>query len=402
MGAGSSSLPTKLKEEDLQHLISDMFQSFKDSDGYVDKEILIAAAFTGQEKEVIDLFMKFSKSGSMDAKGFHELCLSSKLFNKTNFRATESVRVFQKALVTIETTTGNQTQTINYPTFRKLILPEIAERKSLHIDNLIFKLSRVECNVPRLIRLTNENPQSSEKARDLSVKDRMKSMNDDDFDDIPVVEVTEEVEKGLSFKIGSKYSLSKGELVSGSATPDQHHAATRIQSLSRMRTASRYVNELKQVMFCIFSSSPLTSSPLCSPLRLQINSLENQPVAEATPPPPTSVTVSPDIEPILKEYFQKFAPYSHSDQIDLSHFIKLCHDASLIQRKFTVVDAELAFIRAKKKANLSTLAKYKNGVFFDKRINFIVFREILLRCVIEKTGVSIDMVLHQLINAAKR
>lgn len=73
----------------------------------------------------------------------------------------------------------------------------------------------------------------------------------------------------------------------------------------------------------------------------------------------------------------------------------------MIQKKFTVVDAELAFIRAKKKASISNQAKYKNGVFYDKRINYIVFREILLRCIIEKTGEPIDIILHQLINAAK-
>jgi hypothetical protein len=265
MGAGASSLPTKLKEEDLQRLISEMFQSFKDSDGYVDKEILIAAAFTGQEKEVIDLFMKFSKNGLMDAKGFHELCLASKLFNKTNFRATESVRVFQKALVTIETTTGSPTQTISYPTFRKLILPEISERRSVHIDNLIFKLSRVELQVPRLIVMTSENPQSAEKGKDSNINDRVRPMNDDEFDEIPVVEVSEEVEKGLSLKTSSKYSLAKGDLDLGSATPEQHNAATRIQSLSRMRTASRYVNELKQVTTncfdCLIFHSSLDSLP---------------------------------------------------------------------------------------------------------------------------------------------
>lgn len=164
-------------KDDLHLIVKEMFHSFKDSDGYVDKELFIAAAFTGQEKEVIDLFMKFSKAGFMDAKGFHDFCVESKLLNRTNFTATDSVRIFQKALVTVSATTGNSTQTINYPTFRKIILPEIAEKKSIHVDNLVFKLSRVECNVPRLIVLSQQNtsPQDS-KEQEQNISSR-KSQN---------------------------------------------------------------------------------------------------------------------------------------------------------------------------------------------------------------------------------
>jgi hypothetical protein len=117
--------------------------------------------------------------------------------------------------------------------------------------------------------------------------------------------------------------------------------------------------------------------------------------------PPISTVPAPDVEQLLLEYFKKFTLYSHPDQIDLTRFLKLCQAASLIQKKFTVVDAELAFIRAKKKASLSTNAKHRNGVFYDKRINYLVFRDILLRCIVEKTNQPIDMILHQLINAAK-
>lgn len=106
--------------------------------------------------------------------------------------------------------------------------------------------------------------------------------------------------------------------------------------------------------------------------------------------------------PIIEVYYNQFTILNHPGQMDLTRFIKLCHDCSLISRKFTVVDAELAFLRAKKKASISNISKYRNGVFYDKRINFIVFREILLRCIVEKMNEPIDYILHKIINAAKR
>jgi hypothetical protein len=267
MGAGASSLPTKLKEDDLHLIVKEMFHSFKDSDGYVDKELFIAAAFTGQEKEVVDLFMKFSKSGFMDAKGFHEFCVETKLLNRTNFTATDSVRIFQKALVTVSATTGNSTQAVNYPTFRKLILPEIAEKKSIHLDNLVFKLSRVECNVPRLIVFSRQNSSQSPKLEQVvSPKiSQISAKRDDEFDDIPVVEVTEEVDGNLSPR-PTKYSLSMNGS-SSTGTPDQHSAATRIQSMSRMKNASRYVNELKQVPDLLLDSSKFLPTDSQSSIR---------------------------------------------------------------------------------------------------------------------------------------
>ena len=105
---------------------------------------------------------------------------------------------------------------------------------------------------------------------------------------------------------------------------------------------------------------------------------------------------------IIEVYFQQFTLHTHPGQMDLTRFIKLCYDCIFITKKFTVVDAELSFLRAKKKALISKNEKYKSGVFYDKRINFIVFYDILLRCIVEKMNEPIEYILHKLINAAKR
>lgn len=235
MGAGASTLPSKLKEEDLQIVMIEMFNSFKDSDGYVDKELLIKAAYSGQEQEVFELFTKFSKNGNMDAKGFHDFCITAKLLNRTNFTVADSVRIFQKSITTLSTHQGTNVQTINYPIFRKFIIPDIAELKLLHIDNLIFKLSRIEANPPRLIKPTEEKHTEKREKK----TQRTKSGGEDFDYGVPIVDVTDEADD---------QDILTPQRNTNTGTPVQNNAAIRIQSFSRMKTASRYVNELREVI----------------------------------------------------------------------------------------------------------------------------------------------------------
>jgi hypothetical protein len=83
--------------------------------------------------------------------------------------------------------------------------------------------------------------------------------------------------------------------------------------------------------------------------------------------------------------------------MDLSRFVKMCRDCGLVDKKFTVVDAELCFLKAKKKASM--VKEYSGGVFFGKRISYKVFRHVLIRCIMEKKEVPIDRIIHALVNA---
>ena len=153
MGAGASSLPTKLTKEDILKVSMDMYFSFKDADGLVDRELLIQAAFSGQEKEVYDLYMKFTTDGLMDAGNFHKFCTTSKLLNKTSFTVGDSVTTFEKSRKSVSLQEGKSVKSINYSTFRKFLLPDVASKKEIHLDNLIFKLSRVDANTPLLLHV---------------------------------------------------------------------------------------------------------------------------------------------------------------------------------------------------------------------------------------------------------
>jgi hypothetical protein len=199
-----------------------------DSDGLVDKELLIRAAFSGQEKEVYDLFLKFSVNGLMDAGKFHNFCKTTKLLNKTNFTVANSVVVFEKSRNSVSIGKGKNTKTINYSTFRKLLLPDIAAKKEVHLDNLIFKLSRVDAHTPLLLRVP-----------DIVIEDA-----------IEVVEVGDDDESDIAspLKQMSLKSSVHGSNMIPVGSPAENSAAKRIQSCSRMRIASRRVMELKEVI----------------------------------------------------------------------------------------------------------------------------------------------------------
>ena len=230
MGAGSSTLPAKLTEQDLQKLCKELYNSFKDSDGYIDREALIHAAFSGQEKEVHDLFMSFANSdGLMDNNGFTKLCKAAKILHKDNFTAADAVRVFERSRISVNLNggRGKNTSVINYKIFRTLLMPDIASMKQLHLDNLIFRLSRVEAHPPLLFI---PPPKSDEFGAVL--------VDDEDIDDNDNCDEKEEK---------TAENVNNEMLHDAPVTAMQQKAIHRIQSVSRRLIAQQVVKELKTV-----------------------------------------------------------------------------------------------------------------------------------------------------------
>lgn len=237
MGAGSSTLPAKLTEKDLQKLCKELYNSFKDADGFIDREALIHAAFSGQEKEVHDLFMNFANNdGLMDGNGFTKLCQCAKILNRTNFTHADAVRVFERSRISVNVNAGGrakQSSVINYNIFRTLLMPDIASMKQLHLDNLIFRLSRVEAHPPLLfIPLPKDE--------DLGAV----LVDDVDIDD-------DEEEEAARMKTLQVQVQVRGEgadtLHDMPLTPQQTKAVHRIQSVSRRLIAKQIVHEMREV-----------------------------------------------------------------------------------------------------------------------------------------------------------
>jgi hypothetical protein len=280
MGAGSSTLPAKLTEKDLQKLCKELYNSFKDSDGYIDREALIHAAFSGQEKEVHDLFMSFANSdGLMDNNGFSKLCKCAKILNKTNFTHADAVRVFERSRMSVNLNAGGkakQTNVINYNIFRTLLMPDIASMKQIHLDNLIFRLSRVEAHPPLLfIPLPKDEDLGAVLVDDVDFDDdeeaerkeakalqKTRSVTGDE-----ALSVQVDGDDGADGAVKQDKAGNMDTLNDLPLTPQQQKAVHRIQSVSRRLIARQIVQEIRVVSGGLRSLS-LQSTFLCLGLAL--------------------------------------------------------------------------------------------------------------------------------------
>ncbi|CAE7711207.1 unnamed protein product [Symbiodinium microadriaticum] len=353
MGAGASSLPSKLSQDDIIKIAMDLYNSFKDSDGLVDKELLIRAAMSGQEKEVYDLFKQFSQDGQMNSNCFYKFCRNAKLLSKKIFTVADCVVIFEKSRNTVSVEQGKSVHSINYSTFRKLLLPDIAVKKEIHLDNLIFKLSRVDLNPPLLLHAPSVDI-------DIDGVIEVDEVGDDDTDSC------HERPSPLRQSYTNRVAEQEG---GGTGSPVEYTAARRIQSCSRMRIASRRVMELKQIEN---EASVIKESDFDKPVD------------------------GSDTETVIQRYFSRMC---RTGEMDLYQCVKMCREADIVDKRFTAVDVELCFIKAKLKASSKDCPMYNSGVIHGKRITYLVFREVLLRCLSEKKGVAIESITHHLINA---
>lgn len=146
MGASASSLPDKLSEEDCKGLFKEqydaaVFGKMMDSEGFVTKEQLMQhLAGSSEEKEVENVFATFCPKGGMDSRTFLKFCKDSKLLKKNCFTSTDCDLTFEKA----KKHQGTTSKEISFVTFRKFVVPIIAEKRGESEAKLIAKLARAE------------------------------------------------------------------------------------------------------------------------------------------------------------------------------------------------------------------------------------------------------------------
>jgi hypothetical protein len=101
---------------------------------------------------------------------------------------------------------------------------------------------------------------------------------------------------------------------------------------------------------------------------------------------------------VVSEHFPReeaisrlFHKYSIRNELNQPQFVTLCRDLELITRKFTTLDVKLVFDKTKAMALAPRSGnEYNSGVYYDKRINYKVFREILIPCLARDLGHTED------------
>ena len=165
MGSGSSVLnhgedsfqcllenaPERLDEEDFKNLCGDEFNrtlylSLQNSDGYVDKNELLSVS-CGEEREVYQLYRSYaSEEGTISQKSFNRLCRDSKLFSKSGgYAISDSSITFEEGV------SSSPSSSVNYGTFRNNMLPAIASKKGVQLEDLVKRLSQVDVSETKAV-----------------------------------------------------------------------------------------------------------------------------------------------------------------------------------------------------------------------------------------------------------
>jgi hypothetical protein len=79
-------------------------------------------------------------------------------------------------------------------------------------------------------------------------------------------------------------------------------------------------------------------------------------------------------------------------------FIKFLRDCNQITKKFTTGDADLIFQKAKAKASAPGAGSYSSGVVHGKRLNYEVFRAVVMPCLAEKKGKSVEEMIEEILS----
>jgi hypothetical protein len=107
------------------------------------------------------------------------------------------------------------------------------------------------------------------------------------------------------------------------------------------------------------------------------------------------VQVSDEETPLEEAIIRLFHKYSTRNELNQAQFVTLCRDLEIISRKFTVLDCKLVFDKTKAMALApQSGSDYNQGVQYDKRINYKVFREVLIPCLARDMEISYENILN--------
>ena len=98
-------------------------------------------------------------------------------------------------------------------------------------------------------------------------------------------------------------------------------------------------------------------------------------------------------EKSLRDLFMIFCP---AGEMDSKTFIKMCEDAHLLEKKFTRTDGDLLFQKAKAKASAPGAGAYASGVVHGKRLNYDVFRAVVIPEIATKKSITVPALLEKL------
>ena len=237
MGSGASTeYPEVMSEEHLKNICGDkykpvLYRALRDVDGNVSREQFIQVVSDSLEKEVFHVYQLYCPHGEMDSRSFVKICKDAKLMNKKDLTSTECDVIFQK----VRGHSGASSKTVNFSVFRKSLVDQIAEKKILEHNQVLNRFAQLE------------GPQfhgtHAETVKLHDDKSTFTGAHAHGGPDFKTDSTSNRVTRGEADVRG----VAVSQPPSVDATPEQHRAATRLQTLHRKNTAKRVAVGMKEV-----------------------------------------------------------------------------------------------------------------------------------------------------------
>lgn len=321
-----NSLPEKATEKDVVKALGDnlgrKLQRTFSIGGYIDKKNTTEMIRQSIENEVYNLFLNYTTNSVMNEDGFIAMLRDCRVLSKQDLSAHYARMVYRDLRKCYE---GD---VVNYAEFRNLLVPMVAQKKNTESDEIMMKFAQHEEFLhPDLYDKTKTHNAQAEKEKAGNIKE----------EDNPFEEPTQEQEKAVIV----------------------------LQNLTRRQASQKKLQIKRQLSRC-------ASTEVSLPVATFKDAETGEELSEK------------EVTAMLYKLFDNYSSYNHGsfhekDQMDRYQFVHLCHDAKLISDDFSLFDCQLVFDQTIAMAiNPSTGKEYNEGVFFNKRINFFVFRTILI------------------------
>lgn len=395
MGAGASSFPDLLTEEQIKAITASDFKdhlyaTLQDADGTVPKQLFVNCFEKGPEREVFQLFMAYSPDGTMTKGTFLSLCRVNKLLHKNTCTSIMAGSVFNRSLRALKRdpdASPRMSDAIGFNQFRTLVVPEFAKLKKMEENALIDKLSL--CEFPSSVTLAGSQLSKSQKGAQ---------------DDTPLPEFDPTAQPVAADETVKKEEAEARELkhpkLSLDVSAEIMTSFIQLQSISRRKLAKRKMEQLKEVRAIETGKAPRSRRPTIEPQiskrrgsrdgdRVQTLMAEQEAVKkeikelmgqvteenasfEEPPEPEKALTPAEIAEHSLHDLFDLYC--SPPGEMDINFFKKFMRETYTLTKKFTVNDADGLFKKVVAKASTSPQTSLMGqGVFFGKRIDFYVF-----------------------------
>lgn len=327
MGAGASThseqLAAKsdlLSHEEVVQLYGDQFDEYifstlKNEDNLVKKsdvknvvEVQMKLIAQTLLNATFAVFKHFTAdTGDMKSRQFCDMCRAAKILNKTKFSSADASIFYEKILKSQRVAV----KCLRYDMFKKDVVPALALKFEVEEDVIMSKFGGIV---------------------------------------LPSEEIYDD-------------TLREGGEGGGEVTEQESKAATKLQAITRQKSAAKEMEEMKQVMNTIseikddFFNYPTVGQPEAKIL---------------------DVFCTHCVDGVATKFL----------------LVKLLQKANILNKNRTIFDCKMAFLKTKLIAKSRPC--YASGVIANKFVRYRVFREVLMPCLAERFQCSVEEILESL------